>query len=275
MLWVPQKGQLRVETNAGAVGTANIGTAVTTGAAAGTKGAVAQLIASTLFDAYWIMVMASNLNSSATASEGALDIMVGAATEELLIPNMLMGYAGGAGSPIGGPQVWQFPLYIPAGSRLSAKACSARTSTAFRVAVWLYGGDGVPPFRVGSKVTTYGVTVPNGTTITPGASGAEGAWTQIAATSSEDHFAFYPSFQPQADTTINNLYYNVDIGVGAATEEQIGSWFFQTNSNESMGGPFNPMPAFQDVSSGTRLAMRASCSGVLDGGYGAALHGIS
>jgi len=129
---------------------------------------------------------------------------------------------------------------------------------------------------VGSKVTTYGGTAPNGVAITPGASGAEGSWTQIAATSSEDHFAFVPSFQVENDTTVNNLFYAVDIGIGSATEEEIGQWLFSTNSNESMQGPFgNTMPAFQDVPSGTRLVMRASNNSTNDAQYGAAIHAVS
>ena len=267
---------MRVDTNVGAVGTATMGTSVTTGGAAGTKGSAAQLIASTAIEAYWITIQASNYNNAVTACEGALDIMIGAATEEIVIPDLLFGYAGGAGSPIGAGKTWDFPIYIPAGTRITARACGARVSTAFRVAVWVFGGDGLPPWKFGSQVTTYGVTVPNGTAITPGASGAEGAFAQITASSSKDHFCLVPSFQVENDTTVNNLYYNVDIGVGAATEEEVGSWFYSTNSNESMQGPLGrTLPAFQDVPSGTRLAMRASCSGAIDAQYGGAIHGVT
>jgi hypothetical protein len=273
MLWVPHKGVLRVEHNVGAVGTGTPGTAVTTGASASTKGAVAELIAATAFDAYWIRVVATNYAVTATASEGALDIMVGASTERVIIPDLLFGMAGGA--PIGG-RYWDFPLYIPAGTRLSAKAAGARVSSTLRVAVWLYGGHGYPPFRVGTTVTTYGMgTVPNGTAITPGATGAEGTYTQITASTSRDHFAFVPSFQTSADTTVNDRGYAVDIGIGSATEETIGEWLYQINVNEIQNGPLNPMPAFVDVPSGTRLALRASNSGANDGAYNAVIHAVS
>jgi hypothetical protein len=273
-LMIPQKGVRRVEHNAGTVGSANFGTSVTTGAASGTKGTAVQLIASTAFDAYWVTVMSHSYGASATASEGCLDILTGAATEEVLIPNLLMGYTGTATT--GYIKKWDFPLYIPAGTRLAAQAAGVRTSTAFRVAIYLYGGDGYPAFRVGSKVTTYGVTVPNGTAITPGASGAEGSWTQITASTSEDHFALYPSFQVATDTTVSNLNLAVDIGLGAATEEEIAqSYFYCTESSERMNGPWPSMPCFQDIPSGTRLVMRASNSGVNDAAYNGALHGVS
>lgn len=277
MLWVPKKGRLLREHNTGTVGTGNIGTQVTTGAASGTKGSAAQLIASTSFDAYLVVVWASAYAATATTSSGCLDIMIGAATEEVIIPDLLMGgCASGSGVARIGAKYWMFPLYIPAGSRLSAKAAGARVSTAMTVAIWLYGGDGMPPFRVGSKVTTYGVTVPNGTSVTPGASGAEGSWTQITASTSEDHFAIVPSFQVGTDTTVTNNRLAVDVGFGAATEEEIiQSEWFVTSGDETCAN-FGPhLPSFQDIPSGTRLSMRASASGAIDAAYDAALHCVS
>lgn len=270
------KGQLRVEHNTGTVGTITPGTSITTGAAAGTKGTAVQLIASTSFDYYWLTIIASGYGASATASEGCLDILAGAVTEEVIIPNLLMGYCGQLGGGFCWPKRWDFPLYIPSGTRLAAQAAGARTTTAMRVWFFGYGGSGMPGCRVGSKVVTYGVTVPNGTTVVPGASAAEGAWTQITASTTEDHFALVPSFQVSADTTTNVLGQAVDIGVGAATEEEIAQsyWYF-TDLTETMGGPINPMPCFQDIPSGTRLSMRASNSGVNDGAYNAALHCLS
>lgn len=277
MLWVPQKGLLRVQHNTNGVGSATPGTAVTTGGSAGTKGAAAEIFAATLFDAYWVTVIASNYGLSAAASQGCLDILTGAATEEVLIPNLLMGYCGGdLATNQNGPKRWDFPLYIPAGSRLAARAAGARVSTAMRVWLFLYGGDGAPKFRVGSKITTYGVgAVPNGTAITPGASGAEGAYVEVAAATAEDHFAFVPSFQLSADTTVNSRTYQVDVGAGAAPETALGEWWFHASGNELLSGPTNCMPAFRDVPASTRLAMRASNSGTNDGAYDGALHCVS
>lgn len=277
-LWIPQKGQLRVEHNSGTVGSITCGTSVTSGAASNTKGTAVQLIASTAFDAFWIKVIAYAYGNTATDSQGCLDILTGAATEEVLIPDLLMGFCGTQALGMArGYKTWDFPLYIPSGSRLAAQCAGMRTSTAMRVVVFLYGGDGIPPFRVGSKVTTYGVTVPTGTTVTPGASGAEGAWAQITASTSEDHFAVVPSFQPGTDTTLNTLHYALDVGVGSATEEEIAqSYWYAVNTDEAMIGAANPMPCFRDIPSGTRLAVRVSNSGVNDvGNYNAALHCVS
>lgn len=280
MLWVPQMGLGRVIHNTPTVGSANVGTQVTTGASASTKGTPATLIsaANNTIETYWVVIWASGYAATTTNNSGALDILTGTATWEILIPNLLMGgCANISGSARLGGKYWAFPIYIPAGVEIGAQAAGARVSTAVTVAIWCYGGDGIPPFRVGRKVTTYGMgTVPNGTAITPGASGAEGSFTQITASTSEDHFAFVPSFQLGNDTTASNNRFAVDIGAGAATEEEIlqSAWFV-TSGDETCAN-FGPnMPAFHDVPSGTRLALRASASGALDAAYDAVIHAVS
>lgn len=276
-LLIPQKGIKREEASHSAPA-ANYGVAVTTSGTASVKGTAVELIASTAFDAYGMIVTAGGYGAAATASQGAMDILIGAATEEVLIANLLMGYCGTFATVAGkGHKQWFFPIYIPAGTRIAAQAAGARTTTAFRVGVFLFGGDGCPPWRCGSKVTTYGMgTVPDGTAITPGASGAAGSWTQIAASTNEDHFAFCPSFQLTGDTTTNLRGINVDIGIGAATEEQIGiSRCYGTDSGETMDGMWPNWPIFADVPSGTRLVMRASNHGANDGGYNGVIHAVS
>lgn len=280
MLWVPQKGILRVQQSSGSVGTATIGTAVATGGTSSTKTATpVQLIASTNFDAYWVVIIADNYAAATTASRCCLDILTGAGgSETVLIANLLAGNAGGIASAAKhGPKQWAFPLYIAAGTRLSAAAAGDRVSTNIGVTVYLYGGCGNPNFRVGEKVTTYGIgTVPAGTATTVGASGAEGGWTQITASSSESHFAFFPSFQI-GGTTLNLRNTTLDIGVGAATESQIGEgYWYAEDTNEAVSGPFPAMPCFCDCASGTRLVTRISTSGTSDGSvYETALHAVS
>lgn len=277
MLWVPQKGIVQVQHNFGSVGTTSMGTACTTGGSSSTKGTPAELFASTSFDTYWVTVLASGYGSAASNREGAMDILIGSATEEVLIPNLLMGYCGSYSTSGNGPKRWDFPLYIPAGSRLAVQAAGAATSATFRVTVFLRGGNGYPPFRVGTKVTTYGMgTVPRGTTITPGSTGAEGAWTQITASTTEDHFALVPSFQVATDTTTNIRVLAVDLGIGSATEEMVAeSYWFAIDSNEFMGGPYNSFPCFADVPSGTRLVMRASNSAANDASHDGVIHAVS
>ncbi len=262
----------------GAVGTASPGTSVTTGASSNTKGTAVELIASTARDSYWITVMAVGYGSNTVSSAGCLDILIGAATESVLIPNLLIGGAGGIAAQEKGIKTWDFPLYIPSGSRIAAQAAGERTSTAFRVAVKLYGGGlGDPPWKYGTKVTTYGVSAaPSGTAITAGASGAEGNWTQITASTTEPHIAVVPSLQVAAgDGSWLARPIFVDIGIGAATEQMIAeSYIWQTDNVETMCGPSPTFPTYWPIPASTRLTMRASGSGTVDG-YEGALHCVS
>lgn len=277
MLWIPQKGPLLTQSNIAATASATLGTSATTGAASATKGTIVELISSTSFDTYLMQITAADYGTSATASPGCLDIMVGGSGSEIsLIDNLLMGASGGIGIQIRGPKHWIFPLYVPAGTRIAARVAGLRLSTAMKVAIYLWGGVGYPPFKVGTRVDTYGIgTVPNGTTITEGSTGAEGAWAQITASTSRDHFCIVPSYQYN-DSTLLDAFIQVDVGIGAAaSEQQIGHSFnYSIGTIDCMDGPYPLLPIFKDIPSGTRLAMRASSNTTTNTANGA-LHGVS
>ncbi len=287
-LWVPQKGAMLRQNNFGNVGSLTLGTSVTTGGTSAVKTSpMTQLIAATEFDAYAILVTASGYGSPAALSRGCLDIGIGAATEEVLISNLLMGQCGSiAGVDPGGIKTWWFPLYIPAGTRIAAATAGIRTSTACFVGVEIYGGHGYPPWRVGTRVITYGIgTVPAGTTTTPGASAAEGAWAPVTASTTEPCFCIVPSAQAgSADTTLTASGVWMDIATGAAAAEELiadggrqHSFVFGLTGAEMIAGPINPTPLFADIPTGTRLSTRLSRSSVADttAAWETALHCVS
>lgn len=281
MLWPPLTGEWRNnDHNYGTGSAASFGTSITTGAAAATKGTAVQLIASTAYDSFLMEIIAAEYGAAGRNSNCCLDILLGAATEHVLIPNLLAGYCGGSTSSSlqTGPKRWLVPIYVPAGSRISAQAAGNATSTAMRVGVRMIGGVNAPGFPCGTKVTTYGIgTVPNGTAITPGVSNAEGAWTQITASTTEKHIALFDSFQVNADTSTTNSLLAVDMGYGAATEEEVlGQEFFLLNSNETMVDFGIRWPIFKNIPSSSRLVMRASNSiATNDSGYHGAIHAVS
>lgn len=275
-LHIPHDGDTSIITNLAATGSATPGTSITTGATSATKGTAVELIsAASNTQASWgVYVQVSNIAAAATASDCAVDILIGGATDTVLIPNLLAGYA--SDGTANGLRSWFFPLHIPAGVRIAAQAASLRTSTAMRVGVKLYGGT-TPPFKVGTRVTTYGIgTVPNGTAFTPGASGAQGTFTQIAsaAAMTEGCLALIPSFQVTNDTTVLAKTMKLGIGLGAATEELLGTWDYALSGNETISGPFDMYPIFRDVPSGTRLTIRGSTDGTADAGYDCVIHAV-
>lgn len=276
MLWLPQSSRVNVVTNYGIVGSTTGGTGCPSSGTTLLDGTVTELIsaANNVQDSWGISIAVHDNGASATAAEAALDILVGGATDDVLIAALLCGYARGDGGGINGG--WFFPVHIPAGLRIAGRFASIRTSITTSVMVAIYGG-GTPPFRVGRKVTTIGTQVNNarGVAITP-SNATTAAVQEMTASSAEDYFAFNVGFQAASDTTIGvQGYVNVGIGVGASTEDRIGTWLFHKHGGEGISGPFPSMPAFADVPAGSRLSILSSGPGAAESGQDALIYAVS
>jgi hypothetical protein len=274
-LLTPTKGRLKVITNSGIVGTATPGTGVASNATTLLDGAVTELIsaANNTQDSWGISVNISATGSSATPAEACLDILIGGATDDVLIPALICGYAG----VNQGGYTYFFPLHIPQGVRIAAILASVRTSITSQVIVNLYGGS-PSPWRTGRRVTAYGTQINNarGQAVVPTASGGAASVTQMTASSTYDHFAFIPGFQPATDSTLTPAgTINIGIGTGAATEERIGTWWFTKTTAEDCTGPTIGMPVFQEVPAATRLTILASNSGANDAAYDGLIYAVS
>lgn len=279
MLWVPSSGSVRVITNGGIVGSATPWTGVPSNATTLLDGAVTELIsaANNTQDSWGFEVVICSTGASATASEAALDLLIGGATDDILVSALLCGYSIGGNTASAGAIRYFFPVHIPAGVRIAAVLASVRTSITARVGIWLYGGS-VPPFRVGRDITTYGTQANNarGQALTVTASGGAAGVTQMTASTTSDHFYMVPGFQPATDTTITpGGWVNIGIGVGASTEQRIGTWWWGKDTGESMVGPMPSLGAFGHVASGQRLSILASNSGTNDSAYDGLIYAVS
>ena len=262
-------------TNSGIVGTTAPGTGLPSNATTLLDGAVTEIIsaAANTQDSWGIDIWISSTGSAATKAEACVDILIGGATDDVLIASLICGYS----VLMGAARHYFFPIHIPQGKRIAATLASVRTSITAQIVITLYG-EGVPPWRVGSRVTTYGTQINNarGQAVVPAESGAAASVTEMIASSTYNHFAFLPGFQVADDTTIAAFrYINVGIGVGAATEERIGTWWFSATTAEDMGGPMPFMPLFRDVPAGTRLTLLASNSGTNDAAYDGLIYAVS
>ena len=131
MYWSPPQ-RLRTQSNAAALATLTPGTAVTTGASSSTKGSATQLIASTNFDVWGVTLVFTDYGNGNTASDGCFDLLIGA-NDDVLIPNILCGYSPKS-DQLGSQRYW-FPLYIPAGVKVSGRAAGLRTTTDMQVQI--------------------------------------------------------------------------------------------------------------------------------------------
>jgi hypothetical protein len=216
---------------------------------------------------------------SATNTATLIDIGIGAAAaEQIVIPDLLAGWVA-AGITTGGTKSYYFPLYLPAGSRLSARAASVRTTGSVWCQVDLWGGPRNPDYWVGQQVIAYGIDAANsrGTAVTSGASAAEGAWTEITSGTSQDHFAIVPAIGgATATTTMVNAAYLMDVGVGAATEAAIFEGFrVREDTTEQVCQQFPWLPIYVPVPSGTRLVTRLSSTAAGPVVNDCALYGVS
>lgn len=236
------------------------------------------LLAAVGFDVHLVAVHFYESSVAGTNTATLIDLGIGAAAaEEVLIPDLLAGWCHGA--TIGMAKSYLFPLYIPAGSRLSARAASVRTTGSVRCLVELFGGPRNPDHWCGQQVTAYGIDAANsrGTAVTAGASSAEGAWTQIVAATSQKHSALVLGLGgATATTTVTNGSYTADVGVGAATEAAIAEnlrWRSTTAETYFQAHPW--LPIFVPVPSSERLAVRMSTNAGAAIVTDMALYGVS
>jgi hypothetical protein len=153
------------------------GTTITANATPHAKGTTpTQLIASTAADSYAIQVHVHNNATSNVSTSTLLDIMTGGSgSEVVLIPDLMAGWV----HPVSTTNTWRtytFPIFIPAGTRLSARSQSVVASKTCSVGITLLQRPTQLGY-VGTRVTAYGVTAASsyGTLHTAGATSTYGA----------------------------------------------------------------------------------------------------
>lgn len=225
-----------------------------------------ELIATTSFDTDWVEVIIHNNSSSNTNTDSLLNIYVGAnSAEQLLIPNLLAGWvAAVASANTGSVKRYGFPLCVPAGSRLSARHQSVRTSTNTYVIITLFGGN--LDHWTGTKVECVGAVTGSsrGTSVTPG-SGSEGTLTSIGTNTFGWGYVQPMLGGNVTDTIMPNQVILADLASGSATSALLGGledFAFQGNQNEVAcnvsQGRYAMVPA------STTLYLRGQVSGSAD-----------
>lgn len=278
-LWTPAPAWGSYETNFGTPQASTQGTSVAASATPFTKGAWVQLIASTAFDYQYLEIWGSNSFTSTTNTRGLLDIGIGAAAAEVvLIPDLLMG-AVGASQTYGGFRNYPFPLFIPAGTRVSARFSNATASRTIGVTIKGYGNPRRPgEVWYGSTVDAYGITAGSGqgVAITPGVSGAFGSYTQIVASTTKSHMCIIFGCQLDSQTNAAAQTYQAAVGVGAATEVEIANHIvWGVDASERLSGPWSNPPIWVPVPAASRLAVKLAQSSTTAQPCDVALYGVS
>jgi len=224
--------------------------AATASGTANTKGAWAQLWASTAVNSSMLVCMFDDVTVSATNTATLVDIGIGGAgSEVVVIANISVGGLGHGTTHV-------FPLYIPAGTRVSIRLQSAVVSKALAGRVSLVPAVGDQD--AAQIVDTYGADTANSkgvTLATPSVAGTKTGWTQIVASTTRDAAWITWSFASNG-TNIAAAKGGVDIGYGGAGSEQVlvGNIRWEQLGTEAIRHAGFVVPC--NIPAGTRLAVR-------------------
>jgi len=249
------------------------GATITASGTANTKGAWASVLATITYDLFYLWVETHDAFTAAASEQVMVDLGIGpdASNVTSIFDNLL----SGSSPPITlGTRSSFFPLFVPAGTQLWARCQSNIVSNTVAVNVRAWGGPDRPAaFPVIHKWESEGENLATtlGATITPGATGAQGAYAEIVASSAFDYSALMMA-RACADTTMGALGYSGGIGIGAATEQNLGTCYsaYHTATEQILDESF---AVFCDVPAGTRLAARMSCSAATDATVSGIIYG--
>ncbi len=232
---------------------------------ANTKGAFVQLIASTTADAVWMLV---NPVWGGAGFSNVFDIAVGAAGSEVVIaPNLIVAFSVSTG--------YLFPVCIPAGTRISARAQGNTGNRTPLVSVVLFDGA-LTQMEGAAGVDSIGFQLASsqGTAITAsGTANTKGSYSQLIASTARDYMGFIVAVDwNQTNFVSCNFLFDVAIG-GAGAEQVIAPniYFLNVNSNIPQMGPFGPL--WINIPAGTRIAARSQAS-TISASFGLTLYGI-
>jgi hypothetical protein len=224
------------------------GITVTANSSAHTKGAWAQLIASTSADNSFAVVVVNGVAASATNTATLLDFALGASgSETAFISNIAV---GGGSNLVSG-----FPIKIPSGSRLSARIQSVVTGgKTASVTTFLYNAGSYSTAPTALDVIGADTANSKGTSF----SGSSGTWVEATSSTSQAYraVAAVVSIHDADIANANNLLYT--IGVGAAGNEVEFGTLRASVTNAEAASTSEPRPLVfgRVIPAGSRLAVK-------------------
>lgn len=198
--------------------TASEGVTITSSATPHTKGSYTEIIASSARPAFGITVLIWGAQTAAsTNNRGLLDVAIGAAASEVvLVPNLMWGGTAVWSGVNISPAIYHFPLYIPASTRISAACQNVTASRTCTAMVWLHERNTGPDGWYGSRVYAYGASTgtSSGVSHSPG-NGSYATATEIIASCDRPIRAMQLGLDMRTDTTGTTNRGLARIGIGS------------------------------------------------------------
>lgn len=269
-LVLPQRSGANLQSNLPATpgsGT-TLATQVTAHATSHTKGSWTSLIDPVTFDVQGFWLYLGQTAGGATRTDLLVDIGIGptgGGSEQVIVSNLIGGwrhsFAAGQGS---NPYATYWPIFIPKGLRVSARAQALISADTVNVLIFLSGGMSSYWFPLCAGADDYGISTATsgGTSHTPGATGAESSYASIGSTLSKNYKGAIVIPQgTMTDTTMANQAYHWELAAGSNT---LAEWYYVNTTGENICGPFPPFPVMTELPSGTQLQVRAESSGAAE-----------
>ncbi len=243
------------------VGPTATGVTITANASNNTKGSYTQLVASTPFACQMIQV-SIQAGTSAADITYLLDIATGGAGSETdIVANLLVDNQNTISA---NESVRQFivPIAIASGVRLSARCQCSTGSDTLEIAVTLISTNGAPGLT--SAVTVGASTgTSRGTQIDPGGTAnTKGSWVQMVASTASTYQWLMLMMDNFGQTSpAASARWAIDIGTGGAGSEVVlvPDLRVARGTTPIVCAP-TMYPILTYIPSGTRVAVRASCS---------------
>lgn len=243
-----------------------LGTTVTPGTAS--EGSWATVQSALAQDAYGIMVCINSAFTSATPRNYVVDIgadPAGGTSYSAIITDLLAG--GATALDVGGGVWYYFPLFIPAGSTIGARAQGTNASTMKVFTSCFQLPMNPSQVRKGSFTETVGITPGAilGTSVTPGTS-SEGSWTSIGTTVNRLWWWQLGVQVSASDSAWNTALLFGDVATGDATHKDIiiQDNPFVTSTAEACANPPLSAGVEWDVPAGANIYVRLQNAGSND-----------
>lgn len=256
---------------------AAFGTAVTP--ATNSKGSYATLLSNTADDSFGIYVCVGACGTTATAYGGLLDIAVDPANGTswtLLIPDMAF---CGSSIVLGGAW-WWFPLFIPKGSAVGARASASTGVAVIRVGAQLVGQPTRPDLvRSGSFVETFNAAAATsfGTTaVVQGATGAWGSYTASLGTTANTLWYWTCGLTMNDSVFTKYISHRLEVWGGASNADkqliEHSSW--TATDAEQLANGAAEEAHYRVLPGGSGIYVRAMSTGAAESNVYAIVHGV-
>ena len=231
---------------------ATTGTTITASGSTNTKGSYSQIVASTTYDANFVMINIINTTANSTI---LVDIAIGGAgSEQIVISNL---WVAQSASGVQATAFYAFPLNIKAATRISARNQSTVASGTCQVAMQLFSGSFAHiPGYAGYDAIGADTSASTGTSITVSATANTlGSYVQLTSSTARA-YAGICGMITLGNNTQRTLT-NIAIGGAGSEKVIIPNILFRTPAAVcGISIPFIPIP----IPSGNRIAATAQNS---------------